>query len=115
MQFSLRSTLTPLDVHLHMDGELDIFTARQVSRALSQALWSGCRHAELDATGVTFVDASALGVLVRARELMRSCAGTMEVVAFSPVFLRLCVLTELVSLLSLPSSDAEMAELTPVG
>ena len=115
MQFSLRSTLTPPDVHLQLDGELDIFTAGQVRREISQALWSGCRRARLDVSGVTFVDASALGVLVRARELMRSCAGTLEIVAFSPVFLRLCVLTELVSLVTLPGSDAEVAEPTPVG
>ena len=44
---------------------------------------------------------------MRARELMKSCAGTMEVVAFSPVFLRLCVLTELVTLLSMPSAEQE--------
>ena len=107
MQFSIRSTVSPPDVHLAMDGELDIFTAGQVSRAMSEALRTGCRRARLDAAGVTFVDASALGVLVRARELMKSCAGTMEVVAFSPVFLRLCVLTELVTLLSMPSAEQE--------
>ena len=60
----------------------------------------------LDAAGVTFVDASALGVLARARDLMKSCAGTMEVVSFSPVFLRLCVLTGLVSL-TLPAEGRE--------
>lgn len=115
MQFSLRSTVTQQTVHLHVDGELDIFTAGQVRREISQALWSGCLRARLDVTGVTFVDASALGVLVRARELMRSCGGTLEIVAFSPVFLRLCVLTELVSLVAPPSSGAELAELAPVG
>jgi anti-anti-sigma factor len=107
MQFSLRSTVSPPDVHLAMDGELDIFTAGQVSRALGEALRDGCRRARLDVAGVTFVDASALGVLVRARELMKSCAGSMEVVAFSPVFLRLCVLTELMTLLSMPTSAPE--------
>ncbi len=109
MQFSLRSTTAPPDIHLSMDGELDIFTAAQVSRALSQALEDGCRRARLDVEGVTFVDASALGVLVRARELMRSCAGTMEIVTFSPVFQRLCVLTELVSLLSVPETEPAAA------
>jgi anti-sigma B factor antagonist len=107
MQFSLRSTVSPPDVHLAMDGELDIFTAGQVRRALSDAVGNGCRSARLDTAGVTFVDASALGVLVRARELMKSCAGTMEVVAFSPVFLRLCVLTGLVTLLSTPNAESE--------
>ena len=52
MQFSLTSTVTPPDVHLSVDGELDIFTARQVSRAISQALWTGCRRVRLDASGV---------------------------------------------------------------
>jgi anti-sigma B factor antagonist len=99
MQFSIRSSLAPPDVHLAMDGELDIFSAGQVGRALGDALGAGCRRALLDVSGVTFVDASALGVLVRARELMRSCAGSLEVTAFSPVFLRLCVLTELVWLI----------------
>ncbi|WP_344150309.1 STAS domain-containing protein [Nocardioides koreensis] len=107
MQFSLRSTVSPPEVHLSMDGELDIFTAGQVRRTLSDAVGNGCRSARLDTAGVTFVDASALGVLVRARELMRSCAGTMEIVAFSPVFLRLCVLTELMTLLSVPSAEPE--------
>jgi len=107
MQFSIRSTDTPPDVRLSVDGELDIFTAGQVRQVISRAIGSGCRRVQLDVEGVTFVDASALGVLVRARELMKSCAGTMEIVAFSPVFLRLCVLTELVALLALPTGHAE--------
>jgi len=110
MQFSLRSTLSPPVVNLELAGELDIFTADQVSRALDRALWAGCRRVLLDAAGVTFVDASALGVLVRARNLMSSCAGTMEIVAFSPVVLRLCVLTGLGSLLAQPAESLESLE-----
>ncbi|NYD42142.1 STAS domain-containing protein [Nocardioides panaciterrulae] len=106
MQFSLQSTVTPPDVTLELSGELDIFTADQVSREVDRALWSGCRRALLDTSEVTFVDASALGVLARARDLMRSCAGTMEIVSFSPVVLRLCLLTGLSSLLSDPPKAA---------
>jgi anti-anti-sigma factor len=113
MQFTIRSSLTPPDVHLTMDGELDIFSAGRVSRSLGAALDAGCRRALLDASGVTFVDASALGVLVRARELMRSYAGTLEVTAFSPTFLRLCLLTELVTLIRMP--DEPGPDLVPVG
>jgi len=102
MNFSLASDISPPDAHLELAGELDIFTADQVSREMDRALWAGCRRALLDTSEVTFIDASALGVLVRARELMRSCTGTMEIVAFSPVVLRLCVLTGLVSLLNHP-------------
>ena len=109
MQFSLRSTLSPPNLDLELAGELDIFTAGQVSRELDRGLWNGCRHAQLDTSEVTFVDASALGVLVRARDLMRSCAGSMEIVAFSPVVLRLCVLTGLVSLLAHPPREAVVA------
>lgn len=106
MQFSLNSTLTPPTLNLELAGELDIFTAAEVSRELDRAVWAGCRQVLLDAAAVTFIDASALGVLVRARNLMRSCTGTMEIVAFSPVVLRLCVLTGLVSLLADPPTDA---------
>ena len=107
MQFSLHSSVSPPDVHVHMDGELDIFTARQVTTALTEAMASGARRAVIDAAGVTFVDASALGVLVRARELMRTVSGSMEIVAYSPVFLRLCMLTGLLPLLSTPDESAE--------
>jgi anti-anti-sigma factor len=110
MQFAIRSSLAPPDVHLTMDGELDIFTAGQVGRVLGQALRAGCRRAHLDVSGVTFVDASALGVLVRARGLMRSYTGSLDVVAFSPSFMRLCVLTELLTLIG--GSQEHM--LTPV-
>ena len=109
MQFSLRANLSPPVLELGLAGELDIFTAGQISRELDRALWSGCRRVLLDAAEVTFIDASALGVLVRARNLMRSCAGTMEIVAFSPVVLRLCVLTGLVSLLAQPPEDMVLA------
>lgn len=102
MQFTLQSTISPPEVNLELSGELDIFTAGQVSREVDRALWSGCRRALLDTAEVTFIDASALGVLVRARELMRSFTGTMEIVSFSPVVLRLCMLTGLVSLLANP-------------
>jgi len=99
MQFSLRSTISPPEANISLSGELDIFSAAQVSREVDRALWSGCRRALLDTSDVTFIDASALGVLVRAGDLMRSCRGTMEIVAFSPVVLKLCLLTGLASLL----------------
>jgi anti-anti-sigma factor len=113
MQFSIRSSHAPPDVHLTLDGELDIFSAGRVRRSLGAALDAGCRRALLDVSGVTFVDASALGVLVRARALMRSCAGSLEVTAFSPTFLRLCLLTELVTLIQEP--DDRGPELVSVG
>ena len=110
MQFSLRTNLSPPVLELELAGELDIFTAGQVSRELDRALWAGCRRVLLDTAEVTFVDASALGVLVRARNLMRSCAGSLEIVACSPVVLRLCVLTGLVSLLATPPKAPALAE-----
>jgi anti-sigma B factor antagonist len=111
MQFSLRSNLAPPVLNLELAGELDIFTAGQVSRELDRALWAGCRRVLLDAAEVTFIDASALGVLVRARNLIRSCTGgSMEIVAFSPVVLRLCALTGLISLLAPLVEDAASVE-----
>ena len=93
MDFSLSITLDPPTATMTANGELDIFTARQVSRQLGDAVEAGCRRVLVDVSGVTFVDASALGVFARARNDLVAQHGAFGFVATSPPFRRLCVLT----------------------
>ena len=96
MDFSLSTTIDPPAVTLTAHGELDIFTARQVERELGAAMTAGCRDVRIDVGGVTFVDASALGVLARAQaDLSAGNGGSLGFVAVSPPFRRLCALTGL--------------------
>jgi anti-sigma B factor antagonist len=98
MDFSLALDLDPPTARLTANGELDIFTARQVSRQLTEAISAGCRQVLVDVGGVTFVDASALGVFARALATLQVDDGSLGSLGFrhtSPPFRRLCKLTGL--------------------
>ena len=61
-----RITLERGRVRIAIEGEIDIATSPAVSAALLRELLA-CRDVELDLTGVTFMDASALGAIIGAR------------------------------------------------
>ena len=58
-------------LYVHPCGELDMNSAEEFKKALSEGLLkNGCRMIELDMTAVTFIDSSGLGVIMgRYREL----------------------------------------------
>jgi anti-sigma B factor antagonist len=95
MEFTVTVTLDPPTARLQPVGELDIFTARQVADRLRSAVRSGCSTLVLDLSGVTFVDASALGVLDRARVALVADHGTLGMVAAPASFRRICELAGL--------------------
>lgn len=95
MDFSLSIALDRPTAILTAHGELDIFTAHQVSRRLGEAITEGCPRVLVDVGGVTFVDASALGVLARARNDVTAQRASVGFVAATPPFRRLCAMTGL--------------------
>jgi anti-sigma B factor antagonist len=95
MDFALDISLQPPTAVLTANGELDIFTASDVATSLRDAQDQGCSHIVIDLAGVSFVDASALGVFARTRASLADGGGTMEFVAPSPQFLRLCSIIRL--------------------
>lgn len=88
--FSLSITLDPPTATVVARGELDIFTAREVSRSLGEAVRSGCRTVVVDVGDVSFCDGSALGVLDRTRRDLVAQEGSLGFVGASPAFRRLC-------------------------
>jgi anti-sigma B factor antagonist len=95
MEFTLTVMLDPPTARVVARGELDIFTAREVADGLRTAVRSGCSTVQLDVSGVTFVDASALGVLDRARAAMSVDHGSIDLVAPPTAFRRTCELAGL--------------------
>ena len=95
MDFSLSIALDPPTATVVANGELDIFTAHEVSRRLAELMTAGCTRVLVDLGGVTFADASALGVFARARADLAARQGSMGFVAASPSFRRVCELTGL--------------------
>jgi anti-sigma B factor antagonist len=102
MHFTIDMTLDPPAGTFAANGELDIFTAHDVSLGLREALALGCSRIVIDVSGVSFVDASALGVLARTHALVAADGGTIEFAAVSPTFRRLCGLVRLDEVFALP-------------
>jgi len=62
-------------------GQVDLFTAPEFKERIAQAVEKGKTRLVIDLTGVTFMDSTALGVLVGALRRVRPLDGAIAVVA----------------------------------
>lgn len=67
-----------------VDGEIDIATAPAIRRLLVAAISAGDVHLAVDMSGVTFIGAAGIGVLVAAANRAREAGGTLSLLAPSP-------------------------------
>ena len=66
-------------VVLRLAGELDVATAPRLHHALIGIIDGGrCSVLDLELSGLRFVDSTGLGVLVRARQRLRSDGGELR-------------------------------------
>jgi anti-sigma B factor antagonist len=88
----------PLDGTGHLvaaEGELDLYTAPALRARLDRLIADGARDLILDLTGATFVDSSALAVLVGSVRRLRSSGGRLLVVTRAPMLRRTLGVTRL--------------------
>ena len=64
-----------------LDGEIDIATAPAIRRLLMAAISGGNVHLAVDMSGVTFIDAAGIDVLVAAASRAREAGGGLSLVA----------------------------------
>jgi anti-sigma B factor antagonist len=64
-----------------LDGEIDIATAPAVRRFLMAAISGGDVHLAVDMSGVTFIGAAGIGVLVAAANRAREAGGGLSLLA----------------------------------
>jgi anti-sigma B factor antagonist len=102
MDFTISSHVRPPDAVIAVAGELDVFTSWQLSERLQEAVDRGCRRVMLDLAGVSFADASALGVMTVFRKKLADGDGDLQLVASSPQVMRLCQITGLDKVFRLP-------------
>lgn len=62
-----------------VQGELDLFTAPRLHEALVQAIALGAHSVVADLADVTFIDSTALGVLIDASKQLRVCDGSLAI------------------------------------
>jgi anti-sigma B factor antagonist len=81
-EFSL--TNEPVDgrdaVAVAVAGEIDLFTAPELKAALTDAVESGQTRIVVDLSATTFLDSTALGVLIGAVKRLRSRDGALTIV-----------------------------------
>ena len=88
------ASVAHLPVQLVLTGELDIATATELDQQLVELLARG-RVVELDMSGLTFIDSTGLGVLIRRAGAAEPGGGSVTVLRtdLAPQVLRLIELT----------------------
>lgn len=109
MDFNLSLVSQPPEAYVTVRGELDLATAPLVSRRLRAEIDAGCRRMLIDLSDVTFVDASALGMLTVTRRALRDHHGSLRFVGYRPAFLRLCRATGLAEHFGLALPEGNVA------
>ena len=66
-----------------LSGEVDIFTAPQFKECLLELLDSGVKRLVVDLSEVTFIDSTALGVLIGGVRRVHGAGGMMTIVVTS--------------------------------
>jgi anti-sigma B factor antagonist len=79
----------PPSVTVVLDGEIDVATAPAIQRLLMAAISGGDVDLAVDMSGVTFLGAAGIGVLVAAANRAREAGGGLSLLAPSPQVRRL--------------------------
>jgi len=82
------SAATPGWYVITVGGECDMNAAPSLSVAVVAAFRHGASTIVVDLNEVTFIDSTAIGILLAARERLRRSGGTFEVVCSVPAVVR---------------------------
>lgn len=93
-------------------GEADIFTVPDLKDALSAAIAGGAKNVLVDLSETTFVDSTALGVLIGAVRRLDSLGGTVAIACHDPGVCRIFEITRLDQVFAMfPDAEAALAYL----
>lgn len=85
-------------------GEIDVATAPQLRQCLHHLLSEGRSTIVLDLLRVTFLDSTALGVLVGALKRCREQGGDLQIVVADPRILKIFEITGLTNVFAIAES-----------
>ena len=95
---------------LTVRGEVDVSTAPELRERLMLLAERGCTTAVVDLSDVSFVDSTALGVLVSGVKRLRSAGGELNLVITQPHITKVFDITGLTEVFSIyPTLDAAVA------
>jgi len=110
MDLSFRIDGGAVDAETHVveaHGELDIATAPELEVALDAAIETGKRFVVVDLCEVRLVDATTLGVMLRAQRRLEAHGGRLVTICSDRRLARVFEITGLVDVLGVTSSRRE--------
>jgi len=87
-----------------VSGEIDVATAPQLRECLHRVIAQGESTIVLDLLDVTFLDSTALGVLVGALKRCREAGGDLHVVVADPRIMKIFEITGLTNVFTIAES-----------
>ena len=88
-------------------GEIDLFTAPELKAALGEAIEAGRTRLVVDLTETSFLDSTALGVLIGTVKRLRSRDGRLTIVNVDPNIAKTFEITGLDQIFTIRSSREE--------
>ncbi len=107
MELVIDKTTTDGALVIHVNGELDVYTAPRLKDALSEGALQGHRSLVVDLTRVGFLDSTALGVLVGGQKQMAAEAVQLSLVITDPNLAKIFRITGFDGVFEIYSSVAE--------
>ena len=100
----------PIDGERHVlavRGEIDLFTAPELKQVLAESIEAGRVRIIVDLTETTFLDSTALGVLIGAVKRLRSRDGALAIVNVDENIAKTFEITGLDQIFTIRASRAE--------
>jgi anti-sigma B factor antagonist len=85
---------------ISVQGELDLNAAPDLKETVDASIEAGATTLVVDLNEVTFIDSTAIGVLMAARERLRRSGGSLDVLCAEPHVLRVLEIVGLVPIAS---------------
>ena len=78
-----------------LEGEIDIYSSPQFKEVLLKSIDDGATRVIIDLTDVSFIDSTALGVLVSGAKRVRPRNGSLEIICVDENIIRILEITGL--------------------
>ena len=104
-EFRAVVTRAPEATTIEVIGELDTFTARELTRSVDKVMACGDRRLVFDLGRMALTDSSGLGVLVATLKRLRTSGGTMRLRRVRPPARRIFEVTGLTKVFDIDAGD----------
>ncbi len=110
-QFRVEYVMPSADVGVVvLEGEIDIYSAPQFKEVLLNGIEGGARRVIVDLSEVTFIDSTALGVLVSGAKRVRPRNGNLDIVCTDENIIRIFEITGLDRIFGIYPTRGEAVE-----